>query len=404
MTPRSLLAPARLGGQPILRAQTDDRLVDLARSGSRPAFEAIVARYRRPLVTYSARFLGAERAEDAVQQTFVKAYTALTAGEAVRNLRPWLYRIAHNTSLNMLRDRSLAHEPLSEEIDGVERPDQAAERRQELARVLTAVKSLPDRQRDAIVLRAIEGRSYEQIAESLGVTDGAVRQLLSRARCGVRAGVAAVTPVGLLARIAAPFGDVPATVVAAGGSGGGGGFAAGKLCAAALAAAIAGGGATTLPDAPRERAAGSGDAVAATPKSRTVAVSRPAASAAVGLVTAPTATAPARTRPVSTRRPASTPRADQDGRRAPRRADSERGEPLSGNGRAGTGRPRRDEPDGPRDGSRELRREPLEPVSAPPAPSVDGSYEPRRSLDGPRLDGTQLDGAHTTRLGDLAHR
>src|SRR5687767_12894967 len=196
MTPHSLLAPAKLGGQPILRAQTDERLVQLSQDGSRAAFEAIVARYRRQIVSYCARFLGQERAEDAVQQTFVKAYTALGAGERVRTLRPWLYRIAHNTSLNMLRDRGLHHEQLTEEIDGVERPDQAAERHQELTQVLRAVQALPDRQRDVIVLRAIEGRTYEQIAQELGVSHGAVRQLLSRARSGLRAGVAAVTPLG----------------------------------------------------------------------------------------------------------------------------------------------------------------------------------------------------------------
>jgi len=261
MTPRALLAPTRLGGQPILRAQTDERLVELARGGSRPAFEAIVARYRRPLLAYSARFLGQERAEDAVQQTFVKAYTALTGGEVVRTLRPWLYRIAHNTSLNLLRDRALQHEPLTDQIDCVERPDQAAERHQELDQALAAVKALPPRQRDAIVLRALEGRSYEQIAQSLGVSDGAVRQLLSRARCTMRAGVAAVTPVGLLVRIAAPFGGAPAAV-AAGGGGGGGTFAVTKVCAAALAAAVAGGGVSALPKAPYKRGPASGDAVA----------------------------------------------------------------------------------------------------------------------------------------------
>src|SRR4051795_8764875 len=87
MTPRSLLAPAKLGGQPILRAQTDERLGEIARDGSRVAFEAIVTRYRRQIVSYCSRFLGQERAEDAVQQTFVKAYTALVAGVRARGVR-----------------------------------------------------------------------------------------------------------------------------------------------------------------------------------------------------------------------------------------------------------------------------------------------------------------------------
>jgi RNA polymerase sigma factor (sigma-70 family) len=296
MTPRSLLAPARLGGQPILRAQTDDRLVALARSGSRPAFEAIVSRYRRPLVAYCTRFLGAERAEDAVQQTFVRAWTALTAGEQVRALRSWLYRIAHNTSLNMLRDRALLHEPLSDQIDGVERPDQAVERRQELQEVLSAVQALPARQRDAIVLRALEGRSYEQIAQGLGVSDGAVRQLLNRARCTMRAGVAAITPVGLLARIAAPLGDAPATVLA--GSGGGGGtLAAGKLCTAAVAAAIAGGGVSGLPDRPAEGPAKSRASLGATLKP-----AQSATAASTRRVSRPARSGTLRTRPTAQRR------------------------------------------------------------------------------------------------------
>src|SRR4051812_45466768 len=179
MTPRSILAPARLAGQPILRSQTDERLVDLVRAGSEPAFEAIVARYRKPLLRYCARILTEERAEDAVQQTFVRAYGAMRKNGAELKLRPWLYRIAHNTALNALRDRGLRHEQLSDQLDGVERPDQALERTQGLEAVVSAVQDLPERQRDAIVLRELEGRSYDEIADELGVTGGAVRQLLN---------------------------------------------------------------------------------------------------------------------------------------------------------------------------------------------------------------------------------
>src|ERR671914_326616 len=103
MTPQALLAPARLAGQPILRSQTDERLVDLVRAGCDPAFEAIVARYRGSLLRYAGRLLDRARAEDVVQQTFVKAYDAMLAGDAELNLRPWLYRITHNNALNSLR-------------------------------------------------------------------------------------------------------------------------------------------------------------------------------------------------------------------------------------------------------------------------------------------------------------
>src|SRR5919202_6773986 len=103
MTPRQLMEPARLAGSAVLRTQSDDRLVDLARDGNDRAFEAIVHRYRRPLLRYCGRFLSPARAEDAVQQAFVNAYSALRDGDAQIQLRPWLYKIAHNAALNVLR-------------------------------------------------------------------------------------------------------------------------------------------------------------------------------------------------------------------------------------------------------------------------------------------------------------
>jgi RNA polymerase sigma factor (sigma-70 family) len=186
---------------PILRAQTDQRLVELVRHGNDRAFETIVVRYRKALLRYCSSIVPGGRAEDAVQQTLLRAYDSLRASEGEMQLRPWLYRIAHNQSLNALRDRSLGHEELDESIDGVQRPDQAFEGNERLRDVLAAVSALPVRQRDAIVLRELEGRSYEEIAAELGVTGGAVRQLLNRARGTLRAGATALTPIGLLTRI-----------------------------------------------------------------------------------------------------------------------------------------------------------------------------------------------------------
>jgi len=178
-------------------------LIDLVRAGNDRAFEAIVHRYRRQLLRYCGRLLTGPRAEDAVQQTFLNAYRAMKADERHIDLRPWLYRIAHNVSLNVLRSAAPAgEEPIGEQIDGVERPDQAVERRQTLAEVVAAVQALPPRQRDAIVLHELEGRSYDQIAAELDVSGGAVRQLLSRARATLRAGATAVVPEWVLARLA----------------------------------------------------------------------------------------------------------------------------------------------------------------------------------------------------------
>ena len=254
MTPKSLLAPARLAGRPVLRSQSDDRLVDLVRAGSEPAFEAIVSRYRGPLLRYCRRILPEARAEDAVQQSFVSAFAAMRRDDADLDLRPWLYRIAHNNALNGLRDRGLGHLELDEGIDGVEPPDQAMERRQSLRDVLAAVESLPERQRDAMVLRELEGRSYEEIAGALGVTGGAVRQLLNRARTTLRAGVTAVTPLPAMVWLWSGEGEPTAARVGELVGAGGAGALATKVAATALVTGAVAGGIATVPERQDDRA------------------------------------------------------------------------------------------------------------------------------------------------------
>src|SRR4051794_23548606 len=252
MTPRALFHPARLARRPVLSTQSDERLVDLVRAGSDPAFEAIVERYRRALMRYVSRLLPPDRAEDVVQQSFVKAYEAMHRNSAALNLRPWLYRIAHNGALNALRDRGATHAELSDTIDGVERPDQAFERSHGLRELVVAVQALPDRQRSAILLREMEGRSYEEIATALGVTDGAVRQLLNRARNSLRAAAASVVPVPLVERVAASGSSEPITGRVSELVGLGGGALAMKLCATALVTGAMVGGAAVVPNVSRD--------------------------------------------------------------------------------------------------------------------------------------------------------
>ena len=265
MTPKALIAPARLAGTPLLRTQTDERLVDLVRAGNDAAFEAIVARYRAPLLRYCSRLLGDGRAEDALQQTFLRAYDGLRASDREMHLRPWLFRIAHNVAINALRERGSYHEPLSEQIDGVERPDQAHEKSERLREVVAAVGTLPVRQRDAIVLRELEGRSYDEIASSLGVSGGAVRQLLNRARTTLRAGVTALTPAGLLTRFpwAQGWGEESSVRVAELCGGAAAGTVVAKVCTTALLTGAMVGGVATTPRQGGERVGGADSADAA---------------------------------------------------------------------------------------------------------------------------------------------
>lgn len=194
--------PARLAGSAILAAQSDERLVELVRDGHERAFEAIVARYRKPLVRFSGRILPESRAEDAVQQAFLNAHAALLTGDEPVQLKPWLYTITRNSALNLLRQNGWDYDEIPADFDGVRRPDQVVEQRLELEDTIAAVNELPQRQRDALVMREFEGRSYQEIGLALGAADGAVRQLLNRARGTLREALSLLMPPPLVARVA----------------------------------------------------------------------------------------------------------------------------------------------------------------------------------------------------------
>lgn len=249
MTPRHLLEPGRLAGSALLKAQTDGRLVDLTRAGNDRAFEAIVDRHKAPLLRYCSRILPDGRGEDAVQQTFLKAYNAIHADTTPLSLRSWLFGIAHNVSLNLLRQRGGDHEPLEAAPAGAEDADATIERRERFREVLAAVAALPPSQRDALLLRELEGRGHEEIARELGVSGGAARQLISRARSGIRAAAAAVTPLPLVMRLtdasaAPPTAERLAELTAVGT-----GVTVSKVVAtAAIGTTLIGGAAVTGPD------------------------------------------------------------------------------------------------------------------------------------------------------------
>jgi RNA polymerase sigma factor (sigma-70 family) len=171
---------------------------------------AIVDRFRTPLQRYCSGIVGPTRAEDAVQQTLISAHDALKRTTEVRHLRSWLYRIAHNTSLNVLR--SVRDDvPLDSSHAAVgDGPHAAFERTERLRETLAVVQELPERQRAALLLRELEGRSHEEIATALGVTTGSARQNLMRARATVRGAVTAVTPYPLVAKLATGLASAPA--------------------------------------------------------------------------------------------------------------------------------------------------------------------------------------------------
>lgn len=227
----------------LLRTQTDERLVALVAAGHERAFDAIVERYSRPLLRHARRMLREDgRAEDVVQAAFVSAWTALGEGTAVRDLRPWLYRIVHNGALNAMKKPGGADAPLAEAQAAGPGPEVEVLQREDVRRALDTISGLPERQRAALLAVALEGRSHADVGQDLGIDDTAVRQLVSRARRSLRVAATAVTPWPLAVWLAgaggAQAGDTGARVgEIVGGLGAGTLFGGGAVKAGAIVAA-----------------------------------------------------------------------------------------------------------------------------------------------------------------------
>ena len=188
----TLRAPAALNRisitAPLLRLRSDEQLVAFFRAGNDAAFGVIHDRYRQRLFAYSRQMLGGSRqdAEDALQDVFLRAYSSLRSNDRPVSLRAWLYRVAHNRCIDHLR------KPVPPAIDLLETsrrplhdPTIEAERREDLRRLIEDVRRLPEQQRSALLMREMDGLSYAELAEALGVSLQAVKSLLVRARIGL---------------------------------------------------------------------------------------------------------------------------------------------------------------------------------------------------------------------------
>ncbi len=182
----------------------DSRLVERAQAGDARAFEALVRRYERWVFTLTLRMVGdRDEAEDLAQDVFVKAYAGLSGFRGASRFSTWLYAIASNHCLNDLASR--ARRPLTESslrpagseaddppglverlADESPRADALLERQETVRQVQDALLQLTEEHRLILVLREIQGLSYEEIAETLGAEVGTVRSRLHRARLALR--------------------------------------------------------------------------------------------------------------------------------------------------------------------------------------------------------------------------
>jgi RNA polymerase sigma factor (sigma-70 family) len=182
---QSAALPALAGRSPLLRLQSDERLIALTRRGHHGAFEALVQRYQPRLLAFCRHMLGSqEDAEDVLQEVFTAAFNAVLADDRPINARPWLYRIARNRSLNHLRRPQPAGQDSMDifERDGGTTTADTVHKREEFRQIVSDVHDLPETQRTALLLREIDALSYDQIAETMDTTVPSVKSLLVRAR------------------------------------------------------------------------------------------------------------------------------------------------------------------------------------------------------------------------------
>src|SRR3954453_22773950 len=169
---------------------SDEALVAAARAGSDAAFTAIVQRYEPQLMAYARQVLGGRHhdAEECVQDAFVRALRAMRNGDAEIALRPWLHAIVRNRCLDQLRkpNRTTDLDPHEAVLaDHGPGPVSMIAHRQRLPKVVHGLESLPERQRRALVMHELEDRSHSRSGRALGVSAGASKALVCRARQGV---------------------------------------------------------------------------------------------------------------------------------------------------------------------------------------------------------------------------
>lgn len=192
MSSSVLSSPSRTARVPRAGSATDEALVAATRAGSDAAFTAIVQRYEPQLIAYARQVLGGHHhdAEECVQDAFVRALSSLRRNDAEIALRPWLHAIVRNRCLDQLRkpNRTTDLDPHEAVLaDHGPGPVSMIAHRQRLSDVVDGVEALPERQRRALVMHELEDRSHSHIGRTLGVSAGASKALVHRARQGVAA-------------------------------------------------------------------------------------------------------------------------------------------------------------------------------------------------------------------------
>ena len=171
----------RSGGE-----ESDATLMERVLQGQTEAFAGLVSRYQGPLFRHAVTMvLDREIAADLVQDAFVRAYVNLRQCRDAEKFRSWIFQTLRNRCLDHLKEarrRDVRLDDVGRLVDGAEGPDSRVERGRLRTEIRNALAQVPDAQREAFLMRHVEGLSYEEMAELLDVSVSALKMRVLRAR------------------------------------------------------------------------------------------------------------------------------------------------------------------------------------------------------------------------------
>ena len=175
----------------------DDRLAEEFAAGDFAAFELLVQRYNGPLYQMAARLLRNQTdAEDAVQQTFIQAFESLAAKKPAVPVRAWLFQVAHNKCIDLLRrrraiprsqlEREAEEWTEAEPVDAEPLPEEIYERAELQELLRSAIDDLQPRAREVVLLRYVGDLTFAEIGSSLGIPENTAKTTFQRAKQQLR--------------------------------------------------------------------------------------------------------------------------------------------------------------------------------------------------------------------------
>ncbi|NNC23036.1 RNA polymerase sigma factor RpoE [Salinisphaera sp. USBA-960] len=184
---------------------SDAQLVERVQRGERAAFDLLVRKYQHRVVNLVSRYVNPSEAQDVAQDAFIKAYRSLSGFKGDSAFYTWLYRISINAAKNHITARSRRPSNQDIDVDDAEvigrtdrfsdraSPEALAESDETRDTVLATIRELPEDLRMAIMLRELDGMSYDEIAETMDCPVGTVRSRIFRARSAVEERIAALS-------------------------------------------------------------------------------------------------------------------------------------------------------------------------------------------------------------------